>query len=154
MADEITKFPPGLAAADEAAEQFTYGDLIDHQWLNQAFEVQWPEQGTRKQMERCQLQFMSEMDRFREALLTEYRMALQSIPGKGYRVVPVKEQTSVAMKQCRNRVSRVLRRTMQELEFIQYDMLNAEERQNNLEAKAKVAFIGAAARRRKVLPGN
>ena len=149
--DDFKLDPPYRQAVEDCVHQFHFGDLIEHEWLRQAFEIDFPEKGTRAQFEAMQFAFLEAMDGFRQYLLEHYRMALQNVRGRGYRIVPPHEQTAYAMSELRRQVASDYRKAVMTLSYVQTELLNEAQRQENIEARGKLAAVQAFTKQR--LPG-
>jgi hypothetical protein len=140
---ELLKYPDYKQAASDANAEFTYGQIITHDWLYHHFKLPQPESGTFTQIQKWNFDFMTCMDGFREILLIENSKALRNLRGKGWLVVEPKDQTSVTMGDMRSVISKALQRAAIHLEYIATDMLSQGEIHENMEAKTKVGALRA-----------
>ena len=153
MADDIIELtdgkidPPYLQAVADALGAFTYGDTISFDWLYEHFELAPPTDGTYEDFQQFQFSFLSAMDGFRDELLVEHKMALHNLRGQGYLIVKPKDQTPLAMANCKKDLQKVMRRAAGMLQHIAMDLLTQEEAQENAEARARLAALRTFSRK-------
>lgn len=152
MNDRVTLFPMWKQAVQDAKEQFTYGDMITMDWLNQAFGIKRLERGTAEEFQKQQFDFLAAMDAFRDQLLEEHRMALSNVRGQGYRVLEPKEQTEFAMSEMRRRVRGEIRKAASRLHYVEHTLLSDDERKRNNDAMGKLAALQSFTRKTLRLP--
>lgn len=143
------------AAAELFSGRYTYGDEIAHEELQQALRLPKPT-GLMKpeEYERWRLDLLSQVDALADWLLEEKNMCLQSVQGRGYRIVLPAEQTEFAMKQGRKKIRSELRKMGRRLSFVDHASLTQDERRANADALARLSFMEqqfSKARRRRFL---
>jgi hypothetical protein len=139
--DNVTLFPQWRQAVEDAAEQYTYGDVMTREWLLDRFGLETPKLGTAKDFQKFQLDLLDAMEGFREALLVEHKMALENVRGRGYRILKPNEQTSYTMRQFSRGIAREINKAANILQNIATDLLTQDEQRENIEARGKLAAV-------------
>ncbi|MCP3868333.1 MAG: hypothetical protein GY703_09615 [Gammaproteobacteria bacterium] len=134
-------YPPECQAACDAQQCFDYGDIIPLDWLQEHFQLVPPDSGKFRDFKTYQLRFLSAMDRFRSLMLEDYKKALNSERGVGYRVIHPTEQTFHTMDCLTDRVARECEKAMKSLENIRHDMLDNQQMIDNIDARSKVSML-------------
>lgn len=137
--NDIDPVDRAVALIDDRA--LIYGDLITHDTLRDMLQLCEPEAATAADWKAYTLQVLSLVDALRERLLTERKMYLQAVRGRGYRICPPKEQTEVAWQNGMARVKNGLRHIQRGLEHVQREVLDAEEQRRNDEARVRAAGL-------------
>lgn len=152
MENEDTKLYPAFKQAVlMATSTYKYGDTIPLDWLHKASEIKFPETGTKQEFEKKSLEFLAFIERFKELMLTEHKIALKNIRGEGYMLIHPRNQTPEAMKNLKKTIRRGFRKTEDMLTNIQRSMLSLQEKQENLEAISRVAAIVAFSKKKNLL---
>jgi hypothetical protein len=144
---EVTLYPQWRQAAQDAAELFTYGDVLTKEWLIEHFGLHEPVRGTAVDFQKFQFDLLDSMEGFKETLLVEHKMALENVRGRGYRVLQPNEQTGYTMRQFKMAVAREVRKAANLLQNVAADMLTQDEQRQNIEARGKIAAIHSFARK-------
>ena len=144
MSDDLNKYPAWRQAVDDLREEFKYGDLVSHEWMEQRFGM--PSLGetqrmTPEQYRQRQFEWLANVEQFKAALLKEHQICLQSVRGQGYRWVPPHEQTSVAMREFEASARKVFRTAGSKLRNLRHLELTDEQRRVNVDALTKVAAL-------------
>ncbi|WP_456254882.1 hypothetical protein ACP3PM_20690 [Pseudomonas iridis] len=147
---ELTKYPAHKQAVEDFLKEFKYGDLVGHDWLEARFGM--PSVGeskllTQEQFKARQFEWLASVEAFKEELLKEHQVCLQSVRGRGYRWVPPHEQTSVAMDELGRNVRKVFRGAGQKLRHLRITELTDEQRKTSLDAVAKLSALQGMARK-------
>jgi len=137
MNDVITT-PEWMPTAQWIAVHTSYGELIAHEWLMEQFHLEYPETGTKEEIEEISFAYLQCVTSMSQFLLEEHQLALQNVRGKGYRVVPPQEQIGVAKDQARFDLHRTLRKYAQRLQHIRYDELDVEQQRRRDDEAAKL----------------
>lgn len=141
---EFTKYPAHKQAVDDFLKEFKYGDLVGHDWLEARFGM--PSVGdskllTQEQFKARQFEWLASVEAFKDELLKEHQVCLQSVRGRGYRWVPPHEQTGVAMDELGRNVRKVFRGAGQKLRHLRITELTDEQRKTSLDAVAKLSAL-------------
>lgn len=141
---EFTKYPAHKQAVDDFLKEFKYGDLVGHDWLEARFGM--PSVGeskllTQDQFKARQFEWLASVEAFKDELLKEHQVCLQSVRGRGYRWVPPHEQTGVAMDELGRNVRKVFRGAGQKLRHLRITELTDEQRKTSLDAVAKLSAL-------------
>lgn len=147
---EVTKYPAHKQAVEDFLKEFVYGDLVGHDWLEARFGI--PSVGeskllTQEQFKARQFEWLASVEAFKEELLKEHQVCLQSVRGRGYRWVPPHEQTGVAMDELGRNVRKVFRGAGQKLRHLRITELTDEQRRTSLDAVAKLSALQGMARK-------
>lgn len=147
---EVTKYPAHKQAVEDFLKEFKYGDLVGHDWLEARFGM--PSMGdskllTQDQFKARQFEWLASVEAFKEELLKEHQVCLQSVRGRGYRWVPPHEQTGVAMDELGRNVRKVFRGAGQKLRNLRITELTDEQRKISLDAVAKLSALQGMTRK-------
>lgn len=89
---ETKKFPDYLQAVDDFVKAgFKYGEIVDHEWMEAHLQLH-------PSMRNYTLEKVRRYTDFRKELLENHQIALKTVPGAGYYVVPPEEQTLTALR--------------------------------------------------------
>lgn len=135
--------PIWLNAAEKAARQYDYGDLIPWEWIRSELEIDPLEEGTYQQFKELQLRTLTLMDQFRDHLLIHHCKALLNVRGQGYRIINPGQQTATAMILLHQAIARHLHATRKLLTAINFTRLSDDQIRENVDARNKVAAIQA-----------
>lgn len=152
---EVFFYPPWeQAIANFQKAKFTYGGLISHAWLYKNFGVRLPVCETPfEEANNLRLEFLRQFIPFRNKLLADFNMDLESVPGplwddtRGYRIIFPKEQTRLAMQDGLREIAKAISKTACRLHFVDSSQLTQEEQQENRDAAAKIAMLRSMARK-------
>lgn len=147
---EVTRFPQWRQAVLDAMEEFKYGDLITHEWMERHFGMLNVNDGfrlTSEQFRDRQFEWLANVEQFKSELLKEHQICLQSVRGKGYRWVPPHEQTGVAVDEFQRDARRVFRATGQKLRNLRLSELSDDQRRANMDALAKFSALKGMAQK-------
>lgn len=147
---ELTKYPAHKQAVEDFLKEFKYGDLVGHDWLEARFGI--PSMGdskllTQDQFKARQFEWLASVEAFKEELLKEHQVCLQSVRGRGYRWVPPHEQTGVAMDELGRNVRKVFRGAGQKLRHLRIKELTDEQRKASLDSVAKLSVLQGMTRK-------
>jgi len=135
--------PIWLNAAEKAARQYDYGDLIPLAWIRSELEIDPLEEGTYEQFKELQFRTLTLMDQFRDHLLIHHCKALLNVRGQGYRIINPGQQTATAMSLLHQAIVRHLHATRKLLTAINFTRLSDDQIRENVDARNKVAAIQA-----------
>lgn len=118
---------------------FTWGDVIPHEWFFDAFELPKidPERMTVKQAQTIELKMLGYREAFMQALLTERRMYLVSVPGVGYEIVTPGEQSRRAYDKFNADLKKSSRNLADGLRYVNVGMLSDDQRRENADLLAR-----------------
>lgn len=97
---EVIRYPVWRQAVQDFIAEFSYGDIVGHDWLEAHFGMPGLDGGqqlTADKFRERQFEWMANIEQFKAELLNDHQICLQSVRGKGYRWVPPAEQTEVAL---------------------------------------------------------
>lgn len=96
------KYPEYLQAVEDfIAANPKEGELVSHEWLDQHLDLD-------PMVDGYALRKLKRVDGFRKELLVAYKVDLKSVLGKGYYIVPSKDQTRVAMQDQKKAAQRAI----------------------------------------------
>lgn len=132
----------------------TYGDTLLHTWLYEQFEctglldpkITWQE------AKKLQLKLLSQFTPFRETLLDEDQIDLQSVPGVGYELVPPADQTGRALKDTINEVNKAVRKGVARATNVNTALLTAEQRREHADNLARLGMLRQMSKPARALP--
>lgn len=148
---------PAYPAWREALKQwptsgYTWGDIVPHEWFYAAFGLKLvTDDMTVKEAQTIELKRLSMFEPFREALLTDHRMYLDSVPGIGYEIVTPAEQSRRAHSSAMRTISNEMRKYRQRLISVNIAALSDSERRENADLLARQASLAQAFKRRPLL---
>lgn len=146
---DVTTLPGWRQAAHDLLQQFVYGDLVSLEWLEVRFGIPSLSESQRLtagEFKERQFEWLANIESFKEHLLKEHQVCLQSVRGKGYRWVPPHEQTTVAVKEFEREAGRVFRNTGNKLRNLRHTELTGDQRRANMDATAKLAALAGMTR--------
>jgi len=120
--------------------KYSDGDLLSHQWLEWALKLPIPTDLS--EVQECQFTAMNRIDAFRAYLLTNRKIALQNIKGKGYRIVPPREQAEFAAKTALAQIVKGLNNGTKIMTHTRYRSLTSDEKTRHTNAEVRLAGIG------------
>jgi hypothetical protein len=127
---------------------FNAGDSIEHQWFYDAFGIDMPTPETPcKDAEKAKLQWLGAFETLREHLLTEHQIALASVRGYGYRVVPPGDQTKWAEGEGMDDIKSAARKMGMRLTNVNLSVLDADRRRENADALARLSMLSGMVKR-------
>ncbi len=86
---EPQKFPAWKQAAADFLNEFKYGDMVTHEWMEQRFgmpSLNESQRMTPEQFRERQFEWLANVEAFKASLLKEHQVCLQSVRGEGYRL--------------------------------------------------------------------
>lgn len=141
-------YPAYKAAAEDILRLYRPGDVITHDWLWEALQLQKPLPNTRyEEAKQAELQYMKAFESLRAHILEEHRVCLQSIQSVGYQWVPPGEQTAATIQEFERLIGLALRKGVRNVVYIDHDSLSDDQRVANANAQAKLATFAAFKRR-------
>jgi len=126
-------------------ENHVPGDIIEHKWFLDHFKMEVPETMSKHEWGKWSLKFLSYFMPFREHLLKDHFIDLQSIGGDNFQIIPPEEQTRSAVLELGGNYKRIHRRCSNRLRYVNKDKLTQQQLQENADALAKVAQLKAMA---------
>lgn len=141
---DVSILPGWRQAASDLLQEFGYGDLIPLDWLEGKFgmpSLTDSHRMTAEQFKERQFEWLANVEAFKDFLLKEHQVCLQSVRGKGYRWVPPHEQTALAVRDFERDARRVFRQTGSKLRNLRHTELTDEQRRANLDATAKLSAL-------------
>jgi len=143
MSEETTLDKIYIQAAIEANSKFSHGDIITKEWLLKSFRMVEPLEGTKQTFEDYAFELMQNMSGFKDAMLFDYKKALQNVRSVGYRVVTPKQQTKLAMDNLKSGIRKELDKAVDLLCNIEESLLTNDEIKSRDEAQMKVSAMMA-----------
>ena len=123
------------------------GDLLSNEWIRYALDI--PVARDVESATANQWLLLSRMDSFREYLLTDRKIALQNVWGKGYRIVPPHEQAEHAAQEAMSLVRRGLQKGEKIMTNIRDSALTDAERKRHTDAHIRLTGISDMMRRQR-----
>lgn len=142
--DDLQLFPRWRQAVRDFLAEFEYGDTVSHDWLAEHFGMPTLDEAaqiTPAEFRNRQFEWLASIDAFRQELLTQHQVCLQSVRGLGYRWVPPHEQTSVASTDFERDIKKSFRVVGQKLRHTRVAELTDDERRIHSDAIAKVSAL-------------
>jgi len=135
------------AVIDIMEEGFFPGKLITHEWLKEHLklnenDINYP------------FIKLSRVEAFKKELLENYKIHLDSVRGKGYRVVPPEEQTEVAVTNTMNGIQKNIKRGINYLQNVDIAKLTDIKKRENTDALGRIASISGMVKRERNIIGT
>ena len=141
MEEVIEQYPTWKQTAIDFAKTTPQsGSIVKKNWLADRFGIELPSYGSSEQITRAQLKFLTAFENFHRFLIQEYHIHLKSKGSGMYEVLAPNNQTKVAVGNCHKEISKALQKTNFRLRNVDIAALNAEERKENSDARAKLAM--------------
>lgn len=123
------------------------GDLVSHDWMKFALLIPSPSQD----LSATDVQFMvlTRVEALKQYLLNERKIAMESIRGRGYRVVPPEEQASFAVDEGLRFIRKGLGRANSILTNTRVEQLTNEEAARHTDMQIKMAGLAQMLGRQK-----
>lgn len=116
-------------------EGYSDGDLISHDWLKMALEI------NDAALRENEFVLLERMESFKSTLLNNYQIALQSVRGRGYRVVPPSEQARYAAQEAARYIGKGLKKADGLLNNTRLDALDTDERKRHTDTQVRIAAL-------------
>lgn len=127
------------AVAQFLAEEFKYGDVISHEWLKTYLKIPSPKELS--DVQRVQFLLLSRVEDFKRLLLEEHKLALESVRGTGYRIVPPNDQAAFAVTEAAKLIQKGIDKGLELLEFARQDEMDETARKRHIDAHIKMASL-------------
>lgn len=151
---EVTLHPRWKqAVVDFLAAGFQPGSVITHAWLAEHFGMPLLDDAatlTAAQYRERQFEWLASMELFKADLLERHQIFLRSVFGEGYRWVPPGEQTTATLKEFEADARRAYKKAGARLVNVRYEELTDDQRQENVNAIAKVSMLENMHRRKRL----
>lgn len=146
----VQLFPAWRQAVKDFLDDFSYGAVVPHAWLEEHFGM--PQLADRQKLtaadfSKRQFEWLQSIESFKDELLREHNVCLQSVRGEGYRWVPPGEQSKVAMDTFEKDIKRVFSAGVTRVRHVRLEELNEEQRRENADAVAKLASLRGMTRK-------
>jgi hypothetical protein len=152
----LTKFPAWRQCIEDViAEQFELGAVIPDEWWWRHLEIVAPTPITPwAKAQEVRLRFLAAMEKVKKGLLYEHQVALARANGRGWYIMPPREQTDWADREARKALQKTLADQRGRLGNVRLEELDDSERRHNADRMERAAALGAMIRRERffVLP--
>lgn len=133
---------------------YAYGDVLPHTWLYEQFEctglldpkITW------EQAQKLQLKLLGQFTPFREALLDENQIDLQSVPGVGYELVPPADQSGRALKDTIKDINKAMRKGIARASSVNTALLTTEQRREHADNLTRLGMLRQLSKPARELP--
>lgn len=137
-----------ILAANKAAKEFTYGQIIKKQWLIENFMLNEPKYGTRYDYEKFAFEFLENIEGMKKNMLEAHKMCMRSVRGEGYLIVMPNDQSDYAMDNFKNNVGQAIKKVTEILKNVDESLLTDESIRRRDEQIGKVAALAAFTKKR------
>ena len=146
---EEKAIPSWLQRASMMFDRDTHqdGDMLSHSWIRFALDV--PEPKKLADVEDIQWMMLTRFDAFRDWLLIDRKIALQSVRGQGYRIIPPSEQARIAVEEAMKMVKKGLEKGDKLMVNTRTSELSSDEAKLHTDAHIRLCGIGDMMRRQK-----
>ena len=121
------------------AEEMKDGDMLTHDWMAWALEI--PAVTDIEDVKQNQFLVMERVEEFKNYLLVERKIALETCRGIGYRIVPPAEQARHAAYESMRMVKRGLEKGMKIITNTRTEALSADERKTHTDTEIRLAGV-------------
>lgn len=133
---------------------YAYGDILPHAWIYEQagcealanVKISW------EQAKSLQLKLLGFFPPFRQALLDEDQIDLQSVSGVGYELVPPADQTKRALKDTMKDIDKALRKGLGRATNVNTALLTTEQRREHADNLASLGMLRRLAKPPRELP--
>lgn len=147
---DLALFPAWRQAVQSFLAEFSYGQLVTHEWLEQHFgmpTVAERQRMTARDFSKRQFEWLGNVEAFKSELLHKHQVCLQAVRGEGYRWVHPAEQTKVATQTFERDARKVFSLAASRLRHIRAGELTDDQQRENLDAQAKLASLRGMTRK-------
>ena len=134
-----------IAGFDDS--RFNDGDILTHDWLQWALDI--PEPATVAEAQETQWLTLQRVDAFRDYLLVNRSIALQSVRGQGSWIVPPSEQARVAAHEAMKQVRKGLERGDKLLTHARLSEMDSAAQRRHTDTQVRLSGIGQLMKRQK-----
>lgn len=128
-------------------DRFKDGDLLTRDWITHALDI--PPARTLEDAERIQWMTLSRVEALKEYLLTNRKIALRTVRGQGYQVVPPSEQAEMASREAMGLVQKGLQKGLKIMENTRMGALTDTERRRHTDAELRLSGLSQMMRRQR-----
>lgn len=153
--DELVELYPAWrqALVKFREAHFAHDEIVPHEWFYAAFDIPMPGENTPlKVAEKAKLQWLSQFDRLKRALLEQYQVKLRNEPGLGYRVLHPRDQSRLALEDGAAAIKKAMRDMVDSSTHVNTAMLSADERRQHTDNLARIGAFSTMFRRARTLP--
>lgn len=111
------------------------GDLLSHEWISFALRI--PSDFAKEQP----FLLLERWSAFKDVLLKDHKIALQNVRGKGYLVVPPREQAEFAARTSSAQIQKALQVGSDLLEYTRTDELTTDEAKRHTDTAVRFAGL-------------
>ena len=139
----VTLYPAWKQAVEIfIASGFDEGDVVPHDWFWENLQIEKPEEDTPlKQAEKLKLEFISQFEALRAALLMVHNVDLKSVRSVGYKIVPARQQAEVAEEDMQIEINKILKKTVRRINFTDMNKLNQEDKAKHMNTYSRVTNL-------------
>lgn len=145
---EIKLYPAWKQSVVDFLNEFKYGDVVSHDWLVEHFGLPPQDASMSASAFRArQFEWLAAIEGFKDQLLRDHQVMLQSVRGEGYRWCAPCEQTRLATGEFERDMRKAFRTTAIRLQNVRVNELTSDQRQENVDAIAKLAMLRGTVRK-------
>jgi len=115
------------------------GEMLSHDWIKWALLI--PAIKTLKQAEEIQWLLLSRVDAFKDYLLTERKVALQTVRGTGYYIVPPNDQARFAVEEAMRLIRKGLNKGERILDNAKLEEMDIEARKRHVDTQVRMSGV-------------
>jgi hypothetical protein len=122
------------------ADNHKDGDILSHDWIKYALDI--PTAKTVDDFERIQWILLARVDAFKDWMLVQRQIALQSVRGKGYYIVPPNEQARFAADEAMKHVKKGLQQADKVLTHARLADMDDDAKKRHTDTHIRLTGIG------------
>ncbi len=140
---KVEPYPKWKVLAKKIEEDgLTYGDRIDHDWINEALGLDYSNPGlTYRKGQKLDLERLSHVEDLKNYLLIEKKMALKSLHSVGYLIVTPEEQAEWAQDVLDDQMNKALNKAAVRLNYTDVSKLSDDQKKERVDAMARAAGL-------------
>jgi hypothetical protein len=123
------------------------GDVLSHDWIKYALEISEPR--NMEEAKRTQWTLLHRVETFKDWLLVERSTALQTVRGKGYLIVPPKDQARFAAEEAMGMVRKGLDKGARIIEYARLSEMDDDARRRHTDTGIRLCGIRDMMKRQK-----
>ena len=129
------------------ADSHKDGDILSHDWIRYALDI--PTAKTVEDFERIQWVLLARVEAFKDWMLINRSIALQSVRGKGYYVVPPNDQARFAAEEAMKHVKKGLQQADKVLTYARLADMDDDARKRHTDTHVRLSGIGQLMKRQR-----
>lgn len=147
--DAAPELPEWLQRAIDQFDKdaFNDGDTLSHKWMHFALDI--PEPKNLAEVKQSQFDVLARVEAFKEWMLEKRLIALQSVRGEGYRIVPPRDQARFGAEEAMRMVKKGLQKGDSLMTNTRVGELSSEEKKRHTDAHLRLSGVAGLVSKQK-----